>query len=194
MQKPGETDLTGRRYVVAVDGGFLVGFNAGEFGGGAWWFSADGTRHRKLTLRRETTSIDDYVAENVHGFAVVGKDVLAFEGLTHGGLNAGQIVRLSRASDGTWDASLFSNLPACPHAILQESGTRWLLATTQGIWRVHADARIEPVWQVPGGHLYYPNSLVRDRVGILYMGMRDYVVRLAPHRDATYSVDVLVPP
>jgi len=69
-----------------------------------------------------------------------------------------------------------------------------VLATTSGIWRFDAKARQEPVWQPPGGHLYYPNSIVRDSSGVIYMGMRNMVVKMTPQATRAYSVRVLLPP
>jgi hypothetical protein len=193
VPKQGETDLAGDRQVVKVEGGYLVGFNAGEFGGGAWWFSADGSRRRKLTIRKSEAP-GDYVAENVRAFATVGKDVLAFEGLNHLSANDGQVVRLRRSGNGQWRVWAFTDLPACPHAVLQDGDSSWLLATTEGILRVDANGGVKSLWQPSWGHLYYPNSLVRDTTGALYMGMRTFVVRLRPSSSTEYLVDVLVPP
>jgi hypothetical protein len=190
--KQGEMDLAGSRLVLAVDRGYLVGFDAGEFGGGVWSFATDGTRKRKLTLRA-SDALADYVSENVHAFARLGRDVLVFEGLTHGGSNSGRVVRLRRDSNEEWQPSLFAELSACPHAVVEESRSTWLLATTTGVWRFDAHRREHRVWQPPGGHLYYPNSIVRDRSAVVYMGMRDMVVRLTP-AGGSYSVRVLVPP
>ena len=113
---------------------------------------AQGDASTELTLRA-SESLADYLAENVHGFAVIGKDVLAFEGLTHLGSNDGRVVRLRRGSTGEWQASVFAELSACPHAVLQERPSTWLLATTAGIFRIHGEAHVRPVWQPRGGHL-----------------------------------------
>lgn len=188
IPRRGETELAGRRHVLVVEDGYLVGFDAGEFGGSAWWFSGKGDRWQKLTLRAGS-----YFPENVHAFAVLGKDVLAFEGLTHMFTNHGRIVRLHHGSDGDWHASLFANLSACPRAVLQLSERTWLFATTTGVFTIDAEARARALWEPRGVHLYYPNSLVRDEAGTVYMGMRSFVVRMAPQSGA-YVVDVLVPP
>jgi hypothetical protein len=190
VQKKGEVDLAGDRCVLAVDNGYLIGFDAGEFGGGLWWFSKDGTRHRKLSLRA-SDSLDDYYPENVHGLVRNGSDVLAFEGLTHLGLNSGRVVKVSRSTKGEWQVSLFAELGACPHAIVEESPSSWLLATTSGVWRLDAHAQKRVIWQPVGGHLYYPNSIARDSNGVVFMGMRHYVIRLIPGVQNSYSVQVL---
>jgi hypothetical protein len=192
-QKAGEVDLAGDQHVVAVDGGYLVGFDAGEFGGGVWWFSGDGTQRRKLTLRA-TESVADYFPENVHEFAFLAQDVLVFEGLTHMGSNSGRVVRIHLGSDGDWQPSVFAELSACPHAAVQESTSSWLIATTAGVWRVDTQARVRPIWQPAGGHLYYPNSIARDGAGVVYMGMRRFVLRMTPRQAGDYAVQVLEPP
>jgi hypothetical protein len=186
----GQLELAGTRHVVAVTGGFLVGFDAGEFGGGPWWFSADGTRRRKLTLRGIS---HNHVAENVHEFVALAGDFLAFEGLNHLGGNDGQVVRLHLGPDGDWQPSLFAALNSCAQAVVQESKTTWLLATTTGIWRLDAQARVQPVWQSRGKYLYHPSSIARDAAGIVYMGMRGAIVQMTPRPGSAYAVDVLVP-
>src|SRR5262245_29001450 len=120
IPRRGAVDLAGGRQVVAVEGGYLVGFNAGEFGGGVWWFSKDGRRRQKLTLRA-SESLDDYIAENLQAFVPLGREVLAFEGLTHGGSDDGRVVRLSRGPKGAWRPALFAQLDTCPHAVVEES-------------------------------------------------------------------------
>jgi hypothetical protein len=191
--KPGEVEMAGRRTVLPVDGGYLVGFDIGEFGGGVWWFSTRGTRRKKLTLRK-SDALSDYYPENTHALAPLGQDVLAFEGLTHLGGNDGRVVRLSRGPDGDWRPSVFTELEACPHAVLAETASTWLTATTKGVYRIDGQAHVRPVWQPRGGHLYYPSSLARDAAGVVYMGMRTFVVRLTPREPDTYTVDVLAPP
>ena len=42
-------DRFGDRHVLGVADGWLVGFNAGEFGGGLWWFSFDGKRSKRIS-------------------------------------------------------------------------------------------------------------------------------------------------
>ena len=143
---------------------------------------------------RATDSLADYVPENVHGFVRLGQDVLVLEGLTHMGGDWGRAVRLRRGSDGDWHPSVFAELSACPHAVVPESASSWLLAMTSGIWRLDAQARARPVWQPVGGHLYYPNTIVRDGNGVVYMGMRAFVVTLTPRGTTDYVVRVLAPP
>lgn len=41
--------LSGTRKSIRVEDGWIVGFNAGEFGAGLWWFSPDGKTRRKIS-------------------------------------------------------------------------------------------------------------------------------------------------
>ncbi|HEX7599368.1 MAG TPA: hypothetical protein VF518_14220 [Polyangia bacterium] len=189
IPRRGEAEFAGRRHWVGVEDGYLVGFDAGEFGGSTWWFSADGAHRRKLSLPAA-----DQFPENVHGFASLGKDVLAFEGLVHMGFNVGRVTRIRRVADREWRPSRFVDLGACPLAIIQESESAWLAAITSGILRIDGQARVNPVWLSPGGHGFYPNSLVRDEAGVVYLGTGGPVVRLTPERDDTYAVHLLTPP
>src|SRR4051812_36461461 len=60
---PFNTEVTGkgrrkgRRHALHVPGGWLVGFDAGEFGGSFWWFSEDGARRHELRLNGEKESV-----------------------------------------------------------------------------------------------------------------------------------------
>src|SRR5258708_13959098 len=40
--------MIGRRSLLPTSGGWLAGFDAGEFGGGLWWFSRDGSQTIEL--------------------------------------------------------------------------------------------------------------------------------------------------
>jgi hypothetical protein len=189
LPRRGETEFAGRRHWVSVEDGFLVGFDAGEFGGSTWWFSADGTHRRKVVLPAA-----DHFPPNVRGFAILGNDVLAFEGLAHMGFNVGRVVRIRRISDREWRPARFADLGACPLAIIQESESAWLVAHTSGILRIDGQARVSALWQPLGGYRCDPNSLVRDEAGVVYMGMGGSVVRMTPEKGDAYAVHLLTPP
>ncbi|HEX7837136.1 MAG TPA: hypothetical protein VF469_06710 [Kofleriaceae bacterium] len=58
--------------MLAVADGFLVGTDAGEWGGALQWFSKDGARHAQIA------------DANVRSLVVLGADeVLVLEGLNH---------------------------------------------------------------------------------------------------------------
>ena len=186
-------DLRGARIVRAVENGYLVGFDAGEFGGALWWFSPDGGSRKRVTPR-VSASEPDYFPENVKELIGNGAHFLAFQGLTHLGGNAGRVIRVDRNENGEWEASLFATLPGCPQSVVAESSSSWLVATTRGVLRIDSGGMVTWLWQPSGGHLSYPNSLARDDSGRTFMGMRELVVRLTPRNSGGYSAQVLLPP
>ena len=48
-QGTAEDGLAGEWFSVEVSDGWLIGFNAGEFGAGLWWFSPDGKKRYKIS-------------------------------------------------------------------------------------------------------------------------------------------------
>ena len=47
-------DMIGRAMTARAGGDWLIGFDAGEFGGGLWWVSHDGKRTKPLTREKRT--------------------------------------------------------------------------------------------------------------------------------------------
>ena len=187
-----EVDFRGERHVLPVADGFIVGFDAGEFGGRVFWFSKDGA-NRKLLSPFSPSSLDDYHAENVHALVRAGRDVLAFEGSAHLTLDEGRVIRLHPTPAGAWQAVVAAELPGVPETVVEERAGTWLVITPTGIFRFHEDGRTEPVWTERELGALYPHSSVRLPGGTVFVGMRYFVLRLQP-RGTAYGVDVLVPP
>ena len=61
--------LAGEWFSLQVSDGWIIGFNAGEFGAGLWWFSPDGKRREKISEDR------------VVGFFATDAGLLALEGI-----------------------------------------------------------------------------------------------------------------
>lgn len=74
-----------------VEGGWLAGYNGGEFGAELWWFSSDGKRSYKISNH------------HVNQFLVTNEAVYAAEGL----IDEGSVVRLSKV-EGKWKAETFA--------------------------------------------------------------------------------------
>jgi hypothetical protein len=158
----------GRQHVLAVSDGFLVGFDAGEWGGSLWWFSPDGSKQRKLA------------DENVHGLVPIGPDLVgSIEGLSHMGISEGNVRWIERA--GGWHAGALTALDAGPRTFVAARDAIYLL-TTKSLVRVGKDRKpviIQPV-RMAG---LYPDSMVIDVAGELWIGMRQFVVRMTPVGD-----------
>jgi hypothetical protein len=80
-------EMIGRRSVLRTADGWLVGFDAGEFGGGLWWFNNEGDENRKL------------LSENVHAIYQTTDGVFVLVGLAHLSLDDGKIYKFTDAAD-----------------------------------------------------------------------------------------------
>ena len=166
---PGER-LAGERIAQKVVDGWLVGFNDGEFGAALWWFSPDGTRRYHVS--------DDHVV----GFAPTKVGLLAVEGLAHGVVSRGKIVRLFCDERGRWVSESFLDLGHAPQVAAKGADDSLVIATTSRLLRVIPSSRtIEVILdQVFWGGLY-PNSMVITREGEIIMGMRHGVAKIQCH-------------
>jgi hypothetical protein len=158
----------GRRHVLPFGGGYLVGFDAGEWGGALYWFASDGSGQQKLG------------AENVRGLIALGPEAaLSIEGLAHLGISEGALRWVERKG-GALDATAVTKLPDAPEAFAQAGDDLYVL-TTSSLVRIGRDRRvavIQPV-KTPG---LYPDSMGIDASGALWVGMRQLVLRLTPER------------
>jgi HEAT repeat protein len=86
---------------VAVDGGFLVPSDLGEWGGGTAFVDSNGNSHPVIACN----------TESVH---VTTNGILAVTGLAHISLNGGAIFKLKSAKKGQWAAVKWRILPGAP--------------------------------------------------------------------------------
>jgi hypothetical protein len=166
---PKQPEFRGRRHTLAVSGGFLVGFDAGEWGGSLYWFSRDGSSQKKLA------------GENVRGLVALSPDTaLAIEGLAHLSLSEGAVRWLER-KQGAYESAGLTRLPDAPQIHVARSDTLYLL-TTSSLVRLGRDRQVTVIQPVRTAGLY-PDSMAVDASGALWIGMRQLVLRLSPERD-----------
>jgi len=173
--------LAGERKSVRVDDGWVVSFNAGEFGAGVWWFSPDGARRDKLS------------GENVVDLVPTTSGLLAFEGLAHRGLTAGKVARLSRAADGRWRSETVLDLGHVPWAVTKDADGSLVVVTSDRLLRViPSTMKLEVILpHLPWGTAY-PNSVAVAPSGTIYVGMRRYVAKVE-RAGTAYKLRWLVP-
>ncbi len=165
---PGMADegLAGRRYTSRVNDGWIVAFNAGEFGAGLWWFSPDGKTRRKIAEAW------------IGGFVRTDSGLLAIEGLAHKGESRGRILRLVRDPQGRWNAEDIVEPEECAQVAVKAADGSLLVATTAELLRVDPSTKKAKVlvqdafW---GG--LYPSSMVVGQDGTIYLGMRQGVAQ-----------------
>lgn len=115
------------RVVRPLRSGWLVGTNAGEWGGSLWWFDGrGGVRH--------------VVNGNIHDIIEVGGDLYAIEGLGHMGSARGSLLRID-TTRRTPVAHEVLELPREPQAWWVRGDELWL-GTFDGLFVIDTDLRI----------------------------------------------------
>lgn len=162
--------LGGDRLVYPFAGGWAVGFDAGEFGGGLWWFSGDGQQRWRLS------------EENVIGFVPSTHGLLVLDGISHLDLSHGRVLLLSASAEGPPTIRILAELPGAPYAFESTHPDTVIVGTDGGVFRVETSEAVIALSQ--SKDLPYPNSLVVGPSGVIYVGMMHFVLMLTPHEGA----------
>ena len=148
-------------------------------GGSLFWFSADGKQKKELAR------------ENVRGFVAVSPDlVVALEGLAHLSLNEGRARWLAHDAKG-WHQAQVDELDGAVQTFTQTPKAIYV-ATTKGITRVDGPKQNRVIVPTRSSMLY-PDTMVANPQGRLFLGMRELVLRLVPKGDA-FDEEWLAPP
>jgi hypothetical protein len=172
-----DKDMLGVESKVKTSNGWLLGFDAGEFGGGLW-FANDSGKTRKLSN------------ENVRGFVETSAGFLVFVGLAHMWLDSGKVLIVTE-HDSDVGMQTLAKLDGAPQAVTRVSSDVALVVTTHGISQVSSAGEIKTLLHQTFG-LLYPNSVVSLPDGTVYTGMRLFVVRLVK-QSGGYAEQWLVP-
>jgi hypothetical protein len=155
---------------VVLPGGRLVSYDIGEFGGGVTWLPHDS---------KDSVRIWN---ENVMRLIPRGDSVFGVGGLAHLGTNSGNIVRFSPDQRG-WRAERVLDLGSAPFAVQRIGHDSLLVLTTRNLQLVDLARRSHQVVHAnPAWSLAYPSSVLRDRAGTFYVGLRYAVARVAVHK------------
>jgi hypothetical protein len=162
-------EMRGRAVTLKTSDGWLVGFDAGEFGGGLWWSSEDGRAVKHL------------LEENVHALIAQNGIPLVLTGLAHMGDDHGAIYAYHAGKKEAWGSLLrVADLGSSPGAAsLSEDGTLFVV-THKNIVRFGTANELEPLYVSRAFSALYPNSIVTQKDGRLFVGMRFYVLELLP--------------
>lgn len=179
-QGPAKEGLAGRVYAAKVPDGWIIAFNAGEFGGGLWWYGPDGQSRYMISHHR------------VQGFVQTDQGLLALEGLAHLVFDQGEISRISRGANGKWISERVVNLGSAPDAATRDKDGSLIVVTTKGLVRFRLGKPLETLLDNGFWGGLYPNSVIVDGTGTIYVGMREGVAKVAL-RKGRRTVTWLVP-
>lgn len=175
-----ESGLAGDRYAEKVDDGWLVGFDAGEWGGALWWFSEDGRIRKELTH------------ENIVGFVRLPAGIFALAGLMHLQDWGGKVLRVEKDKSDSWKATQFADLTSAPVASVVESPKSLLVLTWARLVRVNMSSGVVEEISMTSYKNLDPNSIVVGTTGTIFVGMRHFVMRLTP-TETSYKEAWFVP-
>lgn len=164
-------EMTGSRSVLRTADGWLVGFDAGEFGGGLWWFNNEGDENRKL------------LSENVHAIYQTIDGVFVLVGLAHLSLDSGKIYKFTDTADEVRVTQL-ADLGGSPEASTVNDG-RFVVATPKSVVAIDYAGNVQKLYK-SGENLTYPTSVIVDAHGNVVVGMRFFVLRLVPGNNGDY--------
>lgn len=123
--KPGspKEGLAGRRIIKKVNDGWIIGFNAGEFGAGLWWFSPEGKKRYKVS--------DDHVLK----FIAMPLCLVAIEGIEHGTISEGKAICLSKNEKGRWISEPLIDFGEAPKAAIKDGDSTIMVVTSKRLIR-----------------------------------------------------------
>lgn len=170
--------MIGAESTFKLQNGWLLGFDAGEFGGGLWFADADG---KTQELSRE----------RVRGFVGTQQGVLVFVGLAHMFQDSGKVLIVPYKITSKADLRTLVELDGAPQAVSKLSDDTALVITTQGISQISSSGVSKTLLRRGFGSLY-PNSIVSTSDSAIYAGMRLFVIRLVPE-SGEYTEQWLVP-
>jgi hypothetical protein len=149
----------------AVEDGWLVGFNEGEFGGALYWFSRDGKHSYPIS--------NDQIVD----FFSLADGIYAIEGLAHLSGSRGSILRITRPKEGApWRAQSVVALPYAPYAVAVRRDGIALITLSDSLVSVDPELKVETlISDAPWGALYPSSSVLAQDEQKLYIGMRQFV-------------------
>jgi hypothetical protein len=159
--------MVGLQSTLKLQNGWLLGFDGGEFGGGLW-------------VARDDGATQMLSGENVHGFAETTQGILVLAGLAHMTLDSGKVFIVPYSVRSPRDLKILVELDGAPQAFTKVADDVMLAVTTHGVSRISSSGASERLLHRDLGQLY-PNSIAATPDGAIYIGMRLFVVRLAPH-------------
>ena len=171
-------EMIGSRSLLKTSDGWLIGFDAGEFGGGLWWFSQDGSNVKKL------------MGENVHAIYKTPSGVFVLAGLAHLGLDRGGLYQFVDTPEKI-SLKYVTTLGASPEASMLDHDGNILIATMHGVLRVDKDARVRTIYK-SDEWLIYPTSITEDSTGGIFVGMRFFILQVTPQEDGASKGEFLV--
>jgi hypothetical protein len=155
--------FVGKRSILKVVDGYLVGFNRGEWGGSLYWFSDDGAKRYKIS--------NDQIVQ----FKKRDNKIYAIEGLAHMSLSEGSIIEIKKENE-KWTSFVYQKLPTAPDAIELDSKNNFIIVTSSSLLSVDINKNTDILIATGMWDYLSPGSLVIKN-DIVFIGMRKGVFK-----------------
>jgi hypothetical protein len=173
-------EKSARRAVFQVSDGWLVGFNAGEYGGSLWWFPRQPGLGRKL---RQGNVVSIHKGRTPD-------EAIVLTGLAHLDSDYGRVVLAKRDTSG-WCAEDGPDLGSEPRVAIPRRDQSLLIVTATRVLAYTPPAVLKPLATGLGSYVG-ANSVMETLDGQICLGMPFFVLRLMP-TDSGYVHEWYVP-
>lgn len=171
--------LGGYLHIESFENGWLIGSDAGEWGGKLFWFSENGTKKIEI------------LEDNIRGIAKIDDEIFILSGLAHLSIDDGKIYKLIKDDKANFKTQLLSDLKTQPQIFIKENNQSILIVLKNKLIRLNSLGKIEELNQTNFDSLY-PNSITITSSKVIYVGMRLFIVRFVPTENG-YKQEWLVP-
>lgn len=169
--------LGGYLHIEPFKTGWLIGSDAGEWGGKLFWFNSDGSKKTEL------------LNDNIRGIVKVGDKVFILSGMAHMDIDEGKLSEFQ--ADEIPFIRLLTDFKTQPQSFVVEGNDSFLIAFNNKIVRVKTSGEVKTIKETNFNALY-PNSMTVTSSGVIYIGMRLFIVRFVPFEN-NYREEWLVP-
>ena len=156
--------LGGYLYIESFEKGWLIGSDAGEWGGKLFWFSENGNHKTEL------------LKDNIRGIARVADEIFILSGMRHLGIDEGKIFKLAKDEKGSLKVQFLIDLKTQPQTFTAKNDQSTVIAVNNKIVRLKSSGEIENLRETNFSSLY-PNSMTITSSKVIYVGMRLFIVR-----------------
>lgn len=166
VQGRAEEGTAGKVYAKRVVDGWIIGFNAGEFGAGLWWYSPDGSKRVWISH------------DQIGGFFELAGALYALDG-AGSMLPIGGFIQLIQDGSGQWRSVRMAALDDVPKAVTLDADGSFIAITRNRVIRIGPDKQIVDLVETSRLGFSLPNSVAVSDDESIYVGMHGGVMRLS---------------
>jgi len=178
---PGRAATDGLKIAMRFEKGWLLGYDAGEFGGGLWLTNEDGSKAAHI------------LSDNIRAIVSMDGGILVLTGLAHMDMDYGNAFFFSNPEGLTISLQRTVHLDGQPGPYTKEPDGSVLFVTTVGLSRITKSRELQRLALLPEWISFQgPNSMAIASDGSVFVGMRMGVMKLQ-NDSGKYNEEWLLP-